>query len=171
MRGRPGLALARRVQWLAIAEVRKLNARPLTTQWTPSLLRFVDERGHSGTFALPSTSSHPALYGRKQPHLPISPRLHFVTLWAKPTPTTHFAHTWRICRSHQVNVLWAKTATSIDFAQTPLRNFMGETDPDHPFRHTWRICRTRTNRTHINSARGDRRVLRAFPPSGRAGHR
>ena len=30
--------------------------------------------------------------------------------------------------------LWAKTATSPDFAQTPLRHSMGETDPNHPFR-------------------------------------
>ena len=120
-----------------------------STRWTPPgdcMLGFIAWRLHgiygrkdlhtpiSPRLRIRSARPKPLLYGQKDLHAPISPRLCFATLWAKPTPAIHFAHTPHSRRASQTSVLWAKSPTCADFAQTPLRHFMGETEPNRLFR-------------------------------------
>ena len=92
---------------------------------------FMGEKTHIPRFR---PDSSPSLYGRKDPHPPISPRLFITSLWAKSPISPDFAQTLPSRHSAKPLLLWAKRLASLDFAQTPLHLFMGETAPIHPFR-------------------------------------
>ena len=77
---------------------------------------FMGEIAPNPRFRPDSTS---ILYGRKRPRPPISPRLRFSTLWAKPPQPIHFAQTQPSRREPTSTALWAKRPSSPDFAQTP----------------------------------------------------